>query len=420
METVLQFATGFAAIVVINLMLSGDNAIVIALAARNVPQRLQGRAIVFGTVGAVVVRIAMTLAVVWLLAIPGLLFLGGIALIWIGYKLLVPEEEADDPAAHAGAAKGMWGAIRTIVVADMVMGFDNVIGVAGAARGSYVLVVLGLVTSIPIVVWGSTWLLKWVERHPAIVYIGAGVLLWTASKMIASEPLAETAASRPAILFLLYATVVCGVLWAGFLRNHRHLESRIHARLAQLRAAHGIELTDPLGGPMSVVLVPISDLPNSCSAVERVAAEFPRNPDMQVHLLNVRKPLSKRASKFLRRSLREEYHRESAEVALQPAREILERHSIPYKVHVRVGDAGTLIADEARRVGADRIVMATARSGSITRIVEDTTTERVLQLTTVPVEIIVGQAISKLERYGVPALVATALAAFVAFVLVAD
>src|SRR5512143_169216 len=100
MEPILQFAAGFAAIVVINLMLSGDNAIVIALAARSVPQRLQGRAIVFGTVGAVVVRIAMTLAVVWLLAIPGLLFLGGIALIWIGYKLLAPEEEPDDPAAQ--------------------------------------------------------------------------------------------------------------------------------------------------------------------------------------------------------------------------------------------------------------------------------------------------------------------------------
>src|SRR5690242_19111616 len=162
METVLAFLSSFAAIVVINLMLSGDNAIVIALAARNLPQRLQRRAILFGTFGAVAVRIAMTLAVVWLLAIPGLLLVGGVALIWIGYKLLLPDE-AESDAGHLGKAKGIWGAIRTIVVADMVMGVDNVLGVAGAAHGSYVLVVLGLATSVPIVVWGSTWLLKWVE-----------------------------------------------------------------------------------------------------------------------------------------------------------------------------------------------------------------------------------------------------------------
>lgn len=171
---------------------------------------------------------------------------------------------------------------------------------------------------------------------------------------------------------------------------------------------------------MSVVLVPVSDLPNSHHAVERVASEFPRNPDMTVHLLNVRKPLSKRVSKFVRRTLREDYHREGAAIALKPARDILERHHIPYQVHVRVGDAGTLIADEAKRVGADRIVMASARTGSITRIVEDSTTERVLQLTTVPVEIIVGDAVSALERWGVPAAIAAVAAAFVAFLLVAD
>ena len=419
METVLAFLGGFAAIVVINLMLSGDNAIVIALAARSVPQRLQRKAILFGTAGAVVVRIAMTLGVVWLLEIPGLLFVGGVALIWIGYKLLIPEDDANEVALHSGNARSMWGAIRTIVAADIVMGVDNVIGVAGAAQGSYVLVILGLVTSIPIVVWGSTWLLKWVERFPVIVYVGAGVLLWTAATMIVHEPLAQDAVSHMAIVIPLYVIVVCGVLWAGLLRNHRHLESRIHARIAQLRAAHP-HLSDPKGGSMNVVLVPVSDLPNSHLAVERVAAEFPRNPDMVVHLLNVRKPLSKRVSRFVRRSLREDYHRENAAVALEPARKMLDRHRIPYEVHVRVGDPATLIADEAKRIGADRIVMATARTGSITRIIEDSTTERVLHLTSVPVEIVVSDAVSKLERYGVPAAIAAIIAGFVAFLLVAD
>src|ERR1700756_5521392 len=119
MDGVLHFLSSFAAIVVINLMLSGDNAIVIALAARNLREELQARAILFGTVGAVIVRCVMTMAVVWLLEIPGLLFAGGVALAWIGYGLLLPDESQ---GPHVSRSKGIWGAIRTIVVADMVMG----------------------------------------------------------------------------------------------------------------------------------------------------------------------------------------------------------------------------------------------------------------------------------------------------------
>jgi len=304
MDALLAFLGSFAAIVLINLMLSGDNAIVIALAARNVPARLQRRAIALGTRGAVVVRCAMTLGVVWLLEIPGLLFAGGVALVWIGYKLLLPGD--GDEMNLASRARGIWGAVRTIVVADMVMGVDNVLGVAGAAHGSFTLVVLGLVTSIPIVIWGSRWLLKWVERHPSIVYVGAAVLLWTAAKMILEEPLAEDATRHPALRFALYLVVVGGVLWAGFMRNHRHLESRIHARLAQLasRPSH-----PPTGGSMNVVLVPVSDLANSHHAVHRVAEEYARNPDIAIHLLNVRRPLSMRVARLVRRTLREDYHR---------------------------------------------------------------------------------------------------------------
>jgi len=420
MEAITQFLASLASIFVINLMLSGDNAIVIALAARTLPRQHQSRAIMLGTVGAVVVRVVMTLAVVWLLTIPGLLLAGGVALIWIGYRLLIPDEIADGADAQPGAASGLWSAVRTIVIADMVMGFDNVIGVAGAARGSYVLVILGLVTSIPIVVWGSTWLLKWVERHPVIVYVGAGVLLWTAAGMIASDPLAQETLSQTFVVILLYASVVGGVLWAGFVRNHRRLESRMHARIAQLAAAHSLDPSQPFGGPMSVVLVPVSDLANSHGAVERVATEFPRNPGMQVHLLSVRKPLSRRVSSFVRRTLREDYHRERANAALAPARAILERHGIAFREHVRVGDPAILIADEAKRLGCDRIVMSTARRGSITRIVEDSTTERVLQLTTVPVELVVSDAVSPFERYGVPAAIVATLAAIVAAALIAD
>ncbi|HZZ91267.1 MAG TPA: YjbE family putative metal transport protein [Usitatibacter sp.] len=416
MEPVLAFASALASIVVINLMLSGDNAIVIALAARSLPRHLQKRAIAFGALGAVVVRSAMTLAVVWLLQVPGLLLAGGVALIWIGYKLLIPDD-SDDARARIGKPRGIWGAIRTIVIADMVMGIDNVLAVAGAAHGSYVLVVLGLVTSVPIVMWGSTWLLKLVERFPVIVYVGSGVLLWTAARMISEEPLVRDALDDPVMLVLLHAVVVLGGLGSGFMRNHRHLESRIHARLVQLAAMLSPDV-HPTGGSMNRVLVPVSDLPNSHHALERVIAEYRRNPSLEIHLLNVRRPLSRHVARFVRRSLREDYHHERAEVALEPARRMLDLQRVPYHAHVRVGDVARLIAAEARQLDCDRIVMSTARKGSLTRMLEDSTTERVLQLTTVPVELVVGDAVSKVERYGLPAAIALALAALAAAMVI--
>ncbi len=212
------------AIVLIDLVLAGDNAIVIALAARNLPAHLQKRAIVWGTVGAIVVRSAMTIGVVWLLKIPGLMLVGGLGLVWIAYKLL-----AASPDGHAGAqqaqANTFWGAMRTIVVADALMGVDNVLGVAGAAKGSIDLVVLGLLISVPIVVWGSTMVLKLVDRFPAITYLGAGVLAYTAAHMIVSEPLLDpvydpSTASRIAT----YAVLVVGVLAAGWWTTRRHAE----------------------------------------------------------------------------------------------------------------------------------------------------------------------------------------------------
>jgi nucleotide-binding universal stress UspA family protein/threonine/homoserine/homoserine lactone efflux protein len=318
----------------------------------------------------------------------------------------------------ASRSRGIWGAVRTIVVADMVMGVDNVLGVAGAAHGSFTLVVLGLVTSIPIVIWGSRWLLKWVERHPSIVYLGSAVLLFTAAKMIAEEPLAEDATRHPAVRFALYLVVVAGVLWAGFMRNHRHLESRIHARLAQLASLHGPDPSKPhSGGSMNVVLVPVSDLPDSHHAVHRVVDEYARNPDMAIHLLNVRRPLSMRVARMVRRTLREDYHRERGDIALKPARDILDRHRIPYRTHVFVGDAAEVIANEAKRLACDRIVMSTARKGSLTRLLQDSTTERVLSRTGVPVELVVTNAISNLERYGIPAVLGAVAAALIAMLV---
>ena len=157
----LQFLTALLAIVIIDLVLAGDNAIVIALASRSLPPHLRKQAIVWGAVGAIAVRSVMTLVVVWLLKIPGLLLAGGVLLLWIAYRLLLPEN-GEGENGKVQPVVNFWGAIQTIVVADMVMGLDNVLAVAGAAQGSYLLVVLGLLISVPIVVWGSTLMLRWV------------------------------------------------------------------------------------------------------------------------------------------------------------------------------------------------------------------------------------------------------------------
>jgi YjbE family integral membrane protein len=215
------------AIVLIDLVLAGDNAIVIALAARNLPPNLQKKAIMWGTVGAIAVRSAMTLIVVWLLKVPGLMLIGGLGLLWIAYKLLADQggDEHDGPVAAT-----FWGAMKTIVVADALMGIDNVLGVAGAANGSMSLVILGLLISVPIVVYGSQVVLKLVERFPIIIQLGAAVLAFTAAKMIIGEQLLKEVFNPPASYadlarWSIYAISIAGVLLAGWWATRKTIKA---------------------------------------------------------------------------------------------------------------------------------------------------------------------------------------------------
>jgi YjbE family integral membrane protein len=412
----LEFFTALAAIVAIDLVLAGDNAIVIALAARNLPPALQRRAMIWGAVGAVAVRSSMTVLVVWLLQIPGLLFAGGVLLVWIAYRLLLPDEAAGGEA-RVGGASTFWGAIRTIVIADMVMGLDNVLGVAGAAHGSFLLVVLGLVISVPILIWGSSLLLGFIERYPAFVYVGAGVLALTAVKMVTSEPwLKEFFAAHALVVPLLYVVIVAGVLWAGFVRNHRHLESRITARLALFahRLGEAGAFAPKGDDAMLKVLIPVGDSRNALYAAKHVAGEFKRNPALEVHLLNVQPRFSQYVARFVSKGNRDAWHRDEAERALRPVRQFLDNAGVPYAGHTAVGDRAELIADWARRLACDHIVMSTTRKNSLTRMIEDSVTNKVLELTSVPVEVIAGDAVSRLERYGVPAGLGAAIALLVA------
>jgi YjbE family integral membrane protein len=216
----MEFLSALAAIVVIDLVLAGDNAIVIALAARNLPKALQRRAIVWGTVGAIAVRASLTVGVLWLLSVPGLSLAGGALLAWIAYRLLAGDQGEEH--REIKPAKGFWAAMRTIVVADAVMGLDNVLGVAGAAHGNALLVVLGLLVSVPIVVWGSTLILGFIERFPALLYVGGAVLAWTAAKMMLAEPLVDEAlAGQPLFRAAIYVALIGGVLGIAALRNRR-------------------------------------------------------------------------------------------------------------------------------------------------------------------------------------------------------
>jgi YjbE family integral membrane protein len=406
------FLTALATIVVIDLVLAGDNAIVIALAARSLPAHLQKRAILWGTGGAIIVRSAMTAAVVWLLQIPGLLAAGGLLLLWIAYKLLLPEDGAGE--AHGPVATTFWGAMRTIVIADAVMGLDNVLAVAGAAHGNYLLVVLGLLISVPIVVWGSTLVLKLVERHPGIVYVGAGVLCLTAAKMVISEALLKPAFEAVPLLAWLPYVAIPAVLWVGFVRNHRTLESRIHARLTAFAAqrpagasnatAASTASPTPTGDlAMLNVLVPVDGRGNSLAAVRHAIGEYQRHHELVIHLLNVQPRLSAHVARWVDRRNRDAFHAEQAGAALKAAHGLLEQAGVPHQTHWRVGARAEQICRCAADLGVHHIVMGTARKHSLTRMLEDSTTDAVLARTPVPVEVVTGSRVSGLERWGVPA-----------------
>lgn len=206
-----EFWTVLMSIIVIDLFLAGDNAIVIGMAARKLPPAQQKKAIIWGMVGALIIRIIATLAVVWLLGIPGLMLIGGILLIWIAYKLL-----QDDKEDEVKAGNSTWEAIRTIILADAAMGLDNVLAVAGAAHNHFGLVIIGLLITVPIIVWGSKLFIKLIDRYPWIIYIGSGVLAWTAAKMIVDEKLIAGMIPVPVFFQIL---VVIAVLLVGWWRR---------------------------------------------------------------------------------------------------------------------------------------------------------------------------------------------------------
>ncbi|WP_223070274.1 TerC family protein [Paenibacillus caui] len=209
-------------IIFIDLILAGDNAIIVGMAAKKLPPSVQKKAILYGTGGAVLLRILATLVVVWLLHIPWLLAIGGLLLIYIAYKVLTDDDKED----KIEAKDSLWPAIRTIIIADAAMGLDNVIAVAGASNQHMVLVVIGLMISVPIVVWGSTIFIKLLTHFPWIAYLGAAVLAYTASHMITEEPkLLPFFEDKPVLKYGFIVIVMLVVLYAGYIKKRRTREA---------------------------------------------------------------------------------------------------------------------------------------------------------------------------------------------------
>jgi len=202
-----EFWIGLLKIIWINIILSGDNAVVIALAARSLPPHQQKQAIMFGSGAAVVLRIVLTVVAAWLLELKGLQIIGGILLLWIGAQLLSEQDEEEGDSKEYGT---LMAAVRTILIADLVMSLDNVIAVAAAAKGSMNLLILGLAISIPMVIFCSTLMIKMMERFPVIVVFGACLIGWVGGETIVSDVLLrDTLEAAP---WLHYAGAVIGAL----------------------------------------------------------------------------------------------------------------------------------------------------------------------------------------------------------------
>ncbi|PTX65015.1 YjbE family integral membrane protein [Melghirimyces profundicolus] len=208
-----QFWIGFVNIIILDLVLSGDNAVVIGMAARRLPEKQRKQAIVWGTAAAVALRVTLTLIAVWLLKVPLLKTVGGLLLLWIALQLLADEEgEAELSVGH-----GFKSAIKTIIVADVVMSLDNVLAVAGAAHGNFWLVLFGLALSIPILMWGSKVVASIMNRLPWLVYVGSGILAYTAGQLIVEDPIIHNSIIRQAefLSWLTPAALIILVLFIG-------------------------------------------------------------------------------------------------------------------------------------------------------------------------------------------------------------
>ncbi len=394
-----EFWVAVGQIIMIDILLGGDNAVVIALACRGLPPAQRTKGILWGTAGAIILRVILIFFALTLLKIPYLKLVGAILLIWIGVKLLMPEDEEGAHGSVAGSDK-LWGAVKTVIVADLVMSVDNVIAIAGAAENAggdhtMPLVIFGLLVSIPIIVWGSQLVLKLMDRFPVVIVAGGMLLGWIAGTMAVTDPALrawmpyETGVERPDVIASVrYAAGIAGALFV--LIVGKWLAARKRASFggghAAATAADGAAV-----GHLKRVVLAADGSPSALQAARQVISlrdDLREGQALEVHLLNVRRPLSGDVTRFVSGKSVDDYHREESEEALAPVRAALEAAGVPFTSHLRIGDPGVAIAELARDKACDLIVMGARGLGSGASALLGSVTQSAIAQSSVPVLVV--------------------------------
>jgi YjbE family integral membrane protein len=350
-------------IILIDILLGGDNAVVIALACRKLPPKQRAQGIVWGTVGAIVLRLVLIFFALQLLAIPFLKLTGAVLLLWIGVKLLLPEH--GEGHADISPSDRLWGAVKTVIIADFVMSLDNVIAIAGAAESaggdhSMALVIFGIVISIPIIVWGSQFVIRLMDRFPGIITLGGMLLGWIAGTMAMSDPAVIDAEVMPRLPklqpseMLRYAAGCTGALFVLLLGRV------LTARAAARRTRPKVVQAPATRSPLRRVLLAVDGSEESLRAARHVVAmrQDLRDPAaLELHLINVQRPVSGDVSSFVSARSLDEYYQERGEAALAPARDWLAAQGLTATEHRLVGTPGPTIARAAQEQSCDLIVM---------------------------------------------------------------
>ncbi|MCX7156255.1 MAG: YjbE family putative metal transport protein [Rhodocyclales bacterium] len=374
-------------IIGVNIVLSGDNAVVIALAARSLPPQQQKKAIFWGSSAAVVMRIILTIVAVELLKLPVLKLIGALLLLWIAVQLLLPEEDGEGGAETSST---MVAAIRTILIADLVMSLDNVIGVAAVAKGSLLLLIIGLAISIPLVIFASTLLLKIMERYPVIITLGAALLGYVAGDMAATDPLVVAWIEANAA-WLHTALPVAGVVIVIGLGKLLAARAEAEEEERPLVEIEGAAEASGMGGTtVHKLLLPVDGSDASLRAVDRLLTmrDWYREAP-EIHLLNVQHVLHKDVSQFVSPEDIKGYYHDEGLKDLAAARARLDSAGVPCQHHVVIGElAAETIAHFAREHGIGQILMCTHGRSAVADLVLGSVARGVLQHSDVPVTLV--------------------------------
>jgi YjbE family integral membrane protein len=386
-----EFWIAVGQIIMIDILLGGDNAVVIALACRKLPPKQRTQGILWGTAGAIVLRIVLIFFALQLLAIPFLKIVGALLLIWIGVKLLLPEHE--EGHANIEGSDRLWGAVKTVIVADFVMSVDNVIAIAGAAESSgtghgMALVIFGVLVSIPIIVWGSQMVIKLMDRFPMIITLGGMLLGWIAGTMIVTDPVLANPQVMPDFPKLVadatwrYGAGIAGALLVLALGKWIASRRPVAAPTPAAAAA-------PMGTLRSL-LVPVDGSDAAARALQYALAlrRSLADPAVQLHVLNVQRPVSGDVSSFVSGQSLAEYYYERSTEALAPARRIAGDAGAQVQEHRQVGVPGEVIAEVARQQGCDLIVMGSRGQGGAAAALLGSVAQATIEHAGVPVLIV--------------------------------